>query len=336
MNFRQAVQIFHQLFSTNQLIKLTGQNVYLPFYHTVSNHHLPHISHLYQLKNEQQFRADLDYLCRYFKPITLQELVDIKTTQKKIEKPVFHLTFDDGLSEVNSVVAPILEEKGIPATIFVNTGFVDNKDLFFRYKISLLIEQIITTEHLPKQFLQVLSDTISTKEKAIKKLLQFNYQDQEKIERMAFSLEVSFQDFLKNETPYLTTDEIQKLKQKGFTFGAHSVDHPWFKTLSFEDQQYQIRESMEYVNTHFNSHLHSFSFPFSDEGISTSLFNWLYEEQKCTISFGISGLKHDIHPLHLHRVPFERTTKSAKSITKTEYLYYFLKSWGNKNVVKRK
>lgn len=40
------------------------------------------------------------------------------------------------------VILPILEAKGIPATFFINSGFIDNKDLFFRFKASFLIDEL--------------------------------------------------------------------------------------------------------------------------------------------------------------------------------------------------
>ncbi|WP_262708643.1 polysaccharide deacetylase family protein [Natronoflexus pectinivorans] len=61
---------------------------------------------------------------------------------RKPASKIFHLTFDDGLSEIYHETIPILEKKGIPATIFLNTGFIDNKKMFYRFKSSLVIESI--------------------------------------------------------------------------------------------------------------------------------------------------------------------------------------------------
>jgi hypothetical protein len=36
---------------------------------------------------------------------------------------------------------PILRRKGVPATVFVNSDFVDNQDLFFRFKAALIIDK---------------------------------------------------------------------------------------------------------------------------------------------------------------------------------------------------
>jgi len=100
VNFKLA----NSFFSLNQLIKLTSQKLILPFYHTISEHRLPHISNLYQIRTKIQFENDLDYLCKHFKPISIQELNNIVYNNQIIDKPIFHLTFDDGLKELYRIL----------------------------------------------------------------------------------------------------------------------------------------------------------------------------------------------------------------------------------------
>ena len=107
--------------------------VFLPFYHVVSDSKLPHVLN-YPYRNTHQFIRELDYLLTHFNPVSLEDLL----SKENIGKPVFHLSFDDGLKECTEVIAPLLVNKGIPATFFINSGFVDNKTLFHRYKASLI------------------------------------------------------------------------------------------------------------------------------------------------------------------------------------------------------
>ena len=127
---KKTLNSFSSNIPLDYLVKFSNKKLILPFYHTVSDTYLPHVSPLYAVRTTQQFRKDLDYICKYFRPITLQELTEIVRYNKEITEPAFHLTFDDGLHEIYSVIAPVLEEKNIPATIFLNTDFIDNKDLF--------------------------------------------------------------------------------------------------------------------------------------------------------------------------------------------------------------
>ena len=124
------------------LQKITKQKILLPFYHTVAEQPLPHIKHLYRMKTVAEFNKDLDFLLKYFEPIDVETLYHFHTNKIVPEKPVFHLSLDDGLKEIYETVAPILLKKGVPATFFVNSKFADNKALFYRYHTSLAIENL--------------------------------------------------------------------------------------------------------------------------------------------------------------------------------------------------
>ena len=117
-----------------RLIKISKQQLLLPFYHLVSDNEPEYVKGLYKSKTIQQFKNDLELFLKYYEPITLEDVILFNKGELKLLKPSFHLTFDDGLSNFYHVIAPILSKKNIPATVFVNTAFVDNKDLFYRYK----------------------------------------------------------------------------------------------------------------------------------------------------------------------------------------------------------
>jgi hypothetical protein len=97
---------------------------------------------LYPVRSENIFKKDLDFLLKHYKPTNLTELLDIIKGKKILEHNCFHLSFDDGLKEIYDIVAPLLIERGIPATFFLNSSFADNKNLFYRYKASLLLEAL--------------------------------------------------------------------------------------------------------------------------------------------------------------------------------------------------
>ncbi len=105
-----------KLIPIKSLLKINTP-VFQPFYHVVSNDKLPHILN-YNYRNTYQFEKELDFYLKYFKPVSLSELM----TGKKLPKKVFHLSFDDGLKECAEIIAPILLRKGVPATFFVNPG----------------------------------------------------------------------------------------------------------------------------------------------------------------------------------------------------------------------
>lgn len=330
-------QKLHHIATLKQLLNLSGKNCILPFYHTVSSNKLPHIHNLYQYRSIEQFKEDIKFLCTNFTPVTVDELYEITLQNKKPKKPVFHLTFDDGLREIYTHVAPILTEAKVPATIFLNSAFVDNKTLFFRYKVSLIIDKINHSEK--RQSLRKVAELLQSK--SIQKtiliqiLLSLNYYQVETIDAVAHLLSIDYDTFLKEQLPYLTTNQITELKNSGFTFGAHSIDHPLFSDITEKEQKRQVTTCFEALDNIIETDQHYFAFPFSDNGVSTDYLNWLHKQQGCRLSFGTAGVKDDTSLFNLQRIPMEKWNQSAKSIVKTELVAYLLKKLLGKNRISR-
>ncbi len=335
MNIRNNLHIASGLLPLNQLIRLTSKKIILPFYHTISDEKLPHIHNLYSIRNRKVFEKDIDYLCQNFAPISLDELYDIILENKQLNKPVFHLSFDDGLSQVYSHISPLLEKKGIPASIFINTDFIDNKALFYRYKVSLIIDNLSSDKKQKEDISSLLNIDLQNNNQITRQLLKLRYNDISMINSIARIVNIDFEKYLSDSKPYLTSDEVIDLRNRGFSIGSHSSNHPLFKDLSFTEQKRQIIDSFRYLEERLGIQKQYFSFPFSDDGINTAFFQWLYENTNCKLSFGTSGLKEDYTKFHLHRIPFDDISQNAQSIVKTEYLFYLLKAIFNKNKINR-
>jgi peptidoglycan/xylan/chitin deacetylase (PgdA/CDA1 family) len=322
------------------LKKLTGQPFIFPFYHAVSDRNIIHIKHLYSIRNTKEFQRDLDFLLKEYDPVDPKELITNYKTGVVPKKPGFLLTFDDGLSEFYSIIAPILKKKGIPAICFLNSGFIDNKALFFRYKVSILKEKLIKSALSPavkKELAGCLSEHKIPYDDRYDFLYSVNYLNRQSLDEMAAILEVDFQDYLDKNKPYLRTDEIEELISQGFLFGAHSIDHPKYSDLPFEQQVFQTEQSIYEITRNFLLDYKLFSFPFTDFGLSKSLFDILFagDRRIADLSFGCAGLKKDECLYNIQRIPLEVENFSAREIIYGEYLYYFAKSLLKRNMIRR-
>jgi len=311
--------------SVSQWIRLTKENMINVFYHTVSDIYLPHINPLYNPKTVKEFKIDIDFLLKHFTPVDINDVFMNVTNEKPIKKPSFHLSFDDGLSEIYTTVAPILEQKGIPATVFVNSDFVDNKALFYRYKAALLIDKILNSKISAQEIEQIqniLNSNSILDNKLIDRILKINYFQQPIIEEIATVLDINFDEYLKNNHPYLTFAEVKMLQNKGFTIGAHSIDHPPLALLSKEEQIRQTVESIKFVQEKFLEKKRFFAFPFSELKVCSELFDY---NRFFDISFGISGIKSEYNSKLLNRIDMEKPDLSAKKNIKRCYLTNYLK-----------
>ena len=310
-----------RLISFQSLLKITTP-VFQPFYHVVSDKKLPHILN-YNYRNVAQFEKELDFYLKYFKPVSLSELL----TEKKSGEKIFHLSFDDGLKECSEIIAPILLKKGIPATFFVNPGFVDNQRLFHKYKASLILGKLnqsrdLKTEHILKahdlQGEQILKATI--------------FQDKV-LDEVAVLLGIDFDEFLAKQKPYLTSEQLIKLKNQGFSIGTHSFHHPEFWKISGEEQLNEIKNSMDWLHKKINPEIKAFSFPFTDSGVSLKVLEKLKNDNICDVTFGTAGIKYDQLNYHFQRYPVEKPGDFEQNL-KGELVYSVLRKLIGKATVK--
>jgi peptidoglycan/xylan/chitin deacetylase (PgdA/CDA1 family) len=335
INAKGYLKKAYNRFTIKELVDKTKQNLLLPFYHTISNQRVNHISNLYPVRNEQLFIKDIDFLLKHFEPVNI-DVINTKIKNNELfTKPSFHISFDDGLSELYDTVLPLLEKKGVPATFFINTEFVDNKALFYRYKVSLILEKLKSNNDLLKPVAELLSTKSTDLISVSKALLQLNFQSIDLIDSIATKIELSFEDYLKVNKPYLTTEQIKYMINRGFSIGSHSLNHPFFKEIALDEQKKQLTESFQFLAEKFDIKYKYFSFPFSDEGVSLDFFEWLYKDEKCDLTFGTSGLKHDYSKNHIHRVAFDGALSPAEDIVKSQYFNYRIKDIVGKNKITR-
>lgn len=325
------------LIPSKLLLNITDQRLIIPFYHIISDENVPHIRHLYPVKSVKMFLRDLDFLLKMYEPLNYLEFQELARNKKRAVKPLFLLTFDDGLKEFHDVIAPVLMQKGVPAICFLNSGFIDNNDLFYRYKASLLIDHLINTPKLisDKKVIDWVSVHSNGKKEITKLLLSISYQNKNYLDDFAMLVNYDFKEYLSIHKPYLTSTQIHSLKNNGFHFGAHSIDHPEYRHIDFDEQIRQTKESIESICTRFSLDYKTFSFPFTDFDVSKHFFNRVYNDNIADTTFGCAGLKKEVFPNHFQRISFEMNYLTAKEIYNSELLYFMFKAILGKNTIKR-
>jgi peptidoglycan/xylan/chitin deacetylase (PgdA/CDA1 family) len=324
-----------------RFIKMTGQDFLFPFYHTVSSTPLPHVDQVYPVRSLPRFLRDLDFLTRHYRPVGLEELRAFREGRKISSRPCMFLTFDDGLSGLYDTVAPELIKRGIPAAFFLNPDFLDNRGLFFRYKASLLLDRLASSNYAPallELFQRRYHLTRAGKKEVRAYILGVSYRRREELDTMARMVDVDYDAFLKVRKPYLTSIQVMELARSGFYIGAHGSDHPLFADLSLDEQLSQYRDSLSRVQQEFGLPYGLFSFPFTDDGVSSSFFTAITGEEmpEMDATFGTAGLKKDPVEFHYQRVPMESDNCPASLRLKGEYAYYLLKGLIGRNTITRK
>lgn len=301
----------------------------LPVYHCVSDENLPHLKNIIPYKNTRQFEQDLDFLASHFQFVSWEEFKDFVNGNFRPKKKIALLTFDDGLREFYEVVMPILERKGIYAINFINPEFIDNKNLMFRCKASLLAEHVKDGKKINPEIFNILQ----SKTNPANQILKIGYSQQHLLDRLAEILGVDFNAFLQQQQPYLTFNQLESLTQKGFGISSHSWDHPLYHDLSVDQQLETTGKTFRYLKQHQFLY-ESFAFPFTDFGVKKEFFDCLFKNKDIFCTFGSAGVKLDGVERNFQRIPMENG-EPAESILKKEIAYFRLKKILNKNKIVR-
>ena len=190
----------------------------------------------------------------------------------------------------------------------------------YRCKVSLLINQLNNK----------VTDKDTTTFRA--QIMDITYFDSKTINYLGEKLNINFEQYLKREKPYLSSKQIKNLHQEGFDIGSHSVDHPWFRDIDYPEQEQQITQSLTTLRN-LVPLVNSFSFPFSDDGITTSLLDFIYN-QNIALTFACAGVKQDETLKHIQRLAMEieqpakqHLTKTASQILPKAFLKYLVKKF---------
>jgi len=302
--------------------RAAGKPVVIPYYHVVSDEPVAHVKHLYRFRTVAEFERDLDYFLGSYNPVTLQQLIDRVNSGAALPERALHLTFDDGFREMHDVVMPILLKKGMPATFFIATGFVDNLDMAHHNRISVLLEWL---EQGPPETVQAKLAAFLDQKGVMgadlkSRLLSTLYPQREIIKEAAALAGCDLQDYLTRKRPFLTTSEIAAMLRAGFSIGAHSIDHPRYSEISAEEQLRQTSGSAKFIAERFQIPCSSFAFPLTAEGVGPEFFSVMFDKGGLKISFGTAGMQGHFYPRHLERFTMEKTDLTADRVVARQYV----------------
>lgn len=213
------------------------------------------------------FKEQLGWLKQIgYTNISLDEAYHAIISGEKLKK-TFSITTDDGFKENYEILAPILLEAKMTATIFLLNNCIDNHDLMWRNKLAKVKSKLSEPE---------ISDLI----RQISKEYSFYYpgdnQDimswsdgwpmslKEELANRCWSLAKlpPLKNYLNEHKPYLTTKQINELISEGFGIGGHTYSHPDCSKLSEGELEIEINDSIKELAKKFKRKVDFFSYPF--------------------------------------------------------------------------
>jgi peptidoglycan/xylan/chitin deacetylase (PgdA/CDA1 family) len=209
----------------------------------------------------ERFAEQIAALRRHFEPLTLAELADDAECGSLRPRAVA-VTFDDGYRDGLTDAKPILEQHGVPATVFVASGYVGSGRDFWWHEL----ERCCFSPRRPSEG-RFESGIVSADWSAPNDELYLATWRQlqplphaERDERIA---ELAAASGAENGTvTTMTEEELMQLADGGLVeIGGHTVNHPSLPTLPPAEQLDEMRDGRLQLERILGGAVTSFCFP---------------------------------------------------------------------------
>jgi peptidoglycan/xylan/chitin deacetylase (PgdA/CDA1 family) len=192
------------------------------------------------------FDRQMRHLAEHFTVVGPQDILAALAGERLPERAVL-ITFDDAYLDFRTVAWPILQRHGLPATLFVPTGFPGNPERRFwwdRLGLALASYPGTVVPYTPigplpvgapaqrRRSLRRLKDAL---------LLISHDEAMDWVDRICRSTD----KVCTADTAVLSWDDIRALVTEGVTLGAHTRNHPALTRVSREVARSEIRSSCD-------------------------------------------------------------------------------------------
>lgn len=212
-----------------------------------------------------EFARQMEYVSKWFRVISLADLVAWLDGRQELPPYAALITFDDGYLDNYTTAFPILQKYGLPALIFLTTGHIGTDKPFYWDLAAYCFCHTTDTQLLFPDGNLVRFSTQEEREEACRHWVESlkvipESEKQRWVDRLADALDVSipaghFQSLMMN------WDQVREMHRSGIDFGAHTVDHPILTRVSFEEACQQIRASKSRVEEEIDTEVLGFAYP---------------------------------------------------------------------------
>ena len=202
----------------------------------------------------REFGRQIEVLSRYFRPISLADLVAAAEGRATLPDRSVLVTFDDGYRNNLVNAAPILRRYGVPAVIHVATGYIGAGRILWVEEICLRIRHW-PLPHLPMPAGQpdcpMPADTVGRASLADR--VSISCKDLSETEKQCYlarlrEIPLSYgEDYIEEAYAFMSWDEVRQLQAQGFEIGAHTVNHPILSALDPKEAAWEVSESKRVV-----------------------------------------------------------------------------------------
>lgn len=260
----------------------------------------------------EEFDAQMRTLREFANPVSLDDIADAVTLGRTLPERAVAVTFDDSFNDTFEVAFPVLRRHGIPATVFVSTGHVeDNEPFWFEITAHLMLRvpaRAITFEQCPAGLPD--GDDIAARRASIATLHRLlkacgNQRRRELVdgwrERFAGVIDARARELSRP----VSRRQILEMAGNGIAFGSHTVSHPNLALASADTIARELNDSRTYLEALLGRRVRTLAYPFGtpdtyDERVMAAASGCGYE-LAVTYRQGVNWLG-SLAPFELRRI----------------------------------
>jgi peptidoglycan/xylan/chitin deacetylase (PgdA/CDA1 family) len=229
--------------------------------------------------NPASFRRQLDFMrARGYRFLSLGQYEAYLEGRFQLEGDSILLTFDDGYRDNYLEAFPVLQEFGIPATVFLCTGSIETDTLLWWDRVVRVVRalrregtasiepSLDIPQHAAEMLDQGLRDSDAHGSIVIANLIDWLKSRPATEREEALSAMERMVPVLADEGLMLTWDMVREMYAAGIAFGAHSVTHPVFSEISPEAATREITESKHSIESQLGGEVTAFAYPYGKHG----------------------------------------------------------------------
>ncbi len=214
----------------------------------------------------EEFRRQMEYIARNFNVVSLNDIAEGRIGNEKSQYSVA-ITFDDGYRDNFTSAFPILKELGIPATIYLATGYVGTSripwydEICLAFKLTVRTQFQLSRTNAPAGSMTTQAERVALLDRVLDWLRELDDEARRQAMPEIFrALGVPASLTLPNYM--LGWDEIKQMKAHNIEFGAHTVSHPVLSRISGRQLQEEISTSKKTIEQKLKTEVRHFAYPF--------------------------------------------------------------------------
>lgn len=222
-----------------------------------------------EITTARDFGEQLDYLAAHYEIVPLAFIAERLRSKRGLPERLAAITIDDGYSDAYGIAFPILRKRGLPATLFVATEFVEGKIWMWTDKL-----RYMTLRAQKESFEATIGNRairfalgdrpsrINAAERVNALLKSISEDDKnEALVRLSVSLGVEIPPAPPDELGAITWEQAREMDAAGVEIASHTLTHPILTCVGPEQLRREISESRERLQSMLKRKVDLFCYP---------------------------------------------------------------------------